>query len=215
MEQRNIDRFFRERLESREITPSPDSWTKMEQQLSSGQRKRTPILSWLLAAAVLSGIMIGGWWMSHDPLTLPQGKEIVVEEVPQEIVAPKQQEQAPTHLTDTSMPPESSRASVYAVREVTSVGVIPSEAGFGVPPLSSPVSPEPVIAEVTDDQIEYLLDQAMLETSDSLTRGTYIAADELLEVVEFELEESFREKVFEVVREGFSKAKTAIANRNQ
>lgn len=84
---------------------------------------------------------------------------------------------------------------------------------------------EEVIAEVsanenkdaTDAEIDALLYNAAGEISleqnrDYLTGS--IDAGDLLFDVEMELEQSFREKVFDLLKEGYSKARTAVANRS-
>ncbi|QED37880.1 hypothetical protein FK178_09150 [Antarcticibacterium arcticum] len=66
-------------------------------------------------------------------------------------------------------------------------------------------------------EIEALLRNAANEISqDKQNAGisSRVDARELLYDVEMELEQSFREKVFDVLKEGYLKAKTAVANRN-
>jgi hypothetical protein len=73
-------------------------------------------------------------------------------------------------------------------------------------------------AEVTDDEIEALLDAAHKEITlqriyneDTKT----VDADALLRDVEFDIEEeSFRSKVFEMLKAGYKEVKTAVAERN-
>lgn len=69
--------------------------------------------------------------------------------------------------------------------------------------------------EVSDSEIDNLLAQAALELS--LEKNSIFAenrnAGELLYEVEMELEQSFRAKIFEVLKEGFEKTRTAVANR--
>lgn len=71
-------------------------------------------------------------------------------------------------------------------------------------------------ADSTDAEINALLQKAAAEISrqhrtEGLAGG--INAEELLFDVEMELEQSFREKVFDLLKEGYTKAKTAVANR--
>src|SRR5690606_13322275 len=86
---------------------------------------------------------------------------------------------------------------------------------------------EEVIAEVSlkdsnkdgldMDEIDALLYKAASEISlERRNDSTFetVDAGELLFAVEMELEESFREKVFDILKEGYLKAKTAVANRN-
>jgi ABC-type Na+ efflux pump permease subunit len=72
--------------------------------------------------------------------------------------------------------------------------------------------------EVTDDEIEALLDAAYKEIT--LQRiynenTNTVDADALLRDVEFDIEEeSFRSKVFEMLKAGYKEVKTAVAERN-
>jgi hypothetical protein len=86
---------------------------------------------------------------------------------------------------------------------------------------------EEIIAEVsmqdelgvdpTYDEIEALLYKAASEISmerNMLSPTGTVDAGDLLFAVEMELEESFREKVFDILKENYLKARTAVANRN-
>lgn len=86
---------------------------------------------------------------------------------------------------------------------------------------------EEIIAEVslkdgvagnpTNDEIEALLYKAASEISverRNISSSGTVDAGDLLFAVETELEESFREKVFELLKEGYLKARTAVANRS-
>jgi hypothetical protein len=73
--------------------------------------------------------------------------------------------------------------------------------------------------EVSDDEVEALLTQAAAEISRErklklYTSNAQVNADALLAEVEDEIYQSFKAKVFEVLKEGYLKAKTAVANRN-
>ncbi|WP_461532058.1 hypothetical protein [Sinomicrobium sp.] len=70
--------------------------------------------------------------------------------------------------------------------------------------------------EVTDEDIEMLLAQAQREIAVermSDNRGS-IDAMALLDEVEAEMDQSFREKVLEALKEGLAKVGTALVNRN-
>ena len=65
--------------------------------------------------------------------------------------------------------------------------------------------------KVSDHEVEALL---LLATAELKADSTYtVNSDDLLHQVEYELDQSFRQKVFEVVKDGFKKAKTAVATR--
>ena len=84
---------------------------------------------------------------------------------------------------------------------------------------------EEVIAEaakndkISEDEVDVLLAEAASELSrernlKSYTSTNTINANALLAEVEDEIYQSFKAKVFEVLKEGYLKAKTAVANRN-
>ncbi|MCM8567859.1 hypothetical protein NE848_00580 [Gramella jeungdoensis] len=70
--------------------------------------------------------------------------------------------------------------------------------------------------DVTEAEVNRLLAEAAREISQSgkYTEGD-VSAEALLADVEFEMDQSFRQEVFEVLKEGFLKARTAIATRNE
>lgn len=70
---------------------------------------------------------------------------------------------------------------------------------------------------ITEAEVDALLAKAAAEISETKREefsSEKIDASSLLREVEFEMEESFRDKVFEVLKEGYLKARTAVANRN-
>jgi hypothetical protein len=71
-------------------------------------------------------------------------------------------------------------------------------------------------SSVSDEEIDSLLKQAQREILkqqiyDETTRT--VNADNLLQDVEMELEQSFRDKVFEALKSSYSSVKTAVAER--
>lgn len=74
--------------------------------------------------------------------------------------------------------------------------------------------------EISQDEVDALLARAASEisrdrnNSQSYNSNIEISANALLAEVEDEIYQSFKAKVFEVLKEGYLKAKTAVANRN-
>lgn len=69
---------------------------------------------------------------------------------------------------------------------------------------------------VTDAEVNELLAEAAREISQQrnfYNRGK-VDADALLADVESEIDQSFRREVFEMLKDGFQKARTAIVSRN-
>ena len=72
-----------------------------------------------------------------------------------------------------------------------------------------------------DDLAEAEVDSLLMMAASRISRertsylaGESIDASSLLWDVEMEMEQSFREKVFDIMKEGYLKARTAVANRN-
>ncbi len=73
--------------------------------------------------------------------------------------------------------------------------------------------------QISEDEVDILLAEAASEISRErnlklYASGNEINANALLAEVEDEIYQSFKAKVFEVLKEGYLKAKTAVANRN-
>ena len=71
--------------------------------------------------------------------------------------------------------------------------------------------------EVSPEEIDKLFQKAQREIQNRriLEGQTYkVDATALLEDVEWELERTFRDKVFDALGDGFSKVRTAVAERN-
>lgn len=90
-----------------------------------------------------------------------------------------------------------------------------------------PARLEEVIAEVSaragenedlsESEIDALLYKAAAEISATRDRSRFtgkVDATALLMDVEMELDQTFREKVFDILKDGYLKARTAVANRN-
>ncbi|GAA4277150.1 hypothetical protein [Aquimarina mytili] len=67
---------------------------------------------------------------------------------------------------------------------------------------------------VTEDEINELLLQAQREiTTKKIIKSNTVSASALLQDVESELDETFKERVFEALKTGFQKVKTTVAHR--
>lgn len=70
--------------------------------------------------------------------------------------------------------------------------------------------------QVTDEEINRLLQEAQREiTTERILNTNKVSATALLQDVESELDETFKQRVFEALKAGFIKVKEAVAERNQ
>lgn len=69
--------------------------------------------------------------------------------------------------------------------------------------------------QVTDDEINALLLEAQREISTvKILKSSTVSASNLLQDVEAELDETFKQRVFEALKTGFQKVKTAVVERD-
>jgi hypothetical protein len=84
--------------------------------------------------------------------------------------------------------------------------------------LSSVISHSKYDQTITDAEVNKLLEDAATKISQERYKSNFsvgrVNHQDLLQQVEFEMDNTFREKIFEILKEGYSKAKTAIAHRN-
>ena len=67
---------------------------------------------------------------------------------------------------------------------------------------------------MSDTEVEALLNKAIATIEyENVQKSSEISADALLADVEAEVYESFKEKVFEIVKTGYQKAAVAVSNK--
>lgn len=243
MEQDKRELQLRKKLEERRIEPSVKAWDRLEQKLDEAAAPRTMHnlnLYWI-AASVLIMCSVGIWMFSGEgelqdvpkvqiTETTNDTKAVKTETVP----AGTDKTLAETGISEQSInEPEKQSASSY-----------PPEQKVMAFPRPAPEEKEEVLAKaeqeddlerkkvdevvarimeihekraVTDEEIELLLMEVQREikTQRALIAQTgTVDAMALLNEIETELDKSFRDKVFEALKEGFVKVKTAVANRN-
>lgn len=240
MEPVKFEKHIKEQLQRREIKPSADSWEKLQEKLEQKQpASKRPVL-WLGLAAAFAGIFFLLGTFFSNPFI--ENQPAVVEQSSEVPVNPKNEsfEPVPAPAAETFIASEEvEEPEVFQSRKISEnkgnkgnrenhVSVIAEQRQQPVPELEEEGKlnlalvkesllqqyPE-VLAKVSDTEIEALLLLAEAEMEPEPTFASQnFSADALLNEVEYELEQSFRDKVFEVIMSGFSKAKTAVANRN-
>lgn len=231
MEPVKFEDHIKKQLEKREITPSAGSWEKLEARLEQGPETSGPKLWWVGIAAAIAGVFFFLGTLFNDPV-----EPAVVEQTSKEIIPHEAVEQPETEVSIASEKTEKQEVTIpdtlpekepilkietaIAVQEKrVENAIFESEETemIDVPGIEESVSEAtPPPSAVSDAEVDALLNAAMadLERNRSLYALQPVDAEELLHQVEYELEQNFRQKVFEVLKEGFSKAKTAVANRN-
>lgn len=241
----NLERKIKQKLEKRRIEPSADAWSRLEEKLEKAPASRRPgngTVYWIAASVIVMlsvGIWISrnGYVQQHIPVITDvrvekehpgEKRETIVADTEKEDKIPVEKTK-PAESADKKEPyplnsPEK-KAIPFPVEE-KGTGALAShkaeQAGdFEDRKVEEVVSRIMEIhekKEVTDEEIELLLAEAQREIDSQriiIKQTGTVDAMALLEEVETELDQSFRDKVFEALKEGFVKVKTAVANRNQ
>ncbi|WP_289022791.1 hypothetical protein [uncultured Salegentibacter sp.] len=253
MESNKFEKSVREKLEKRQITPSAQSWEKLEAKLDAKKDGNSRAVWKYIAAAVAVLLVAGTFLWNGEVSDTPQ---IVEEPVNENIQKPEikqeftQEQNSSIASEENKKKEESSVKKAVGNRDADKTeAIVKNENSFKdtvskeiaveelvvleeislEPPISEEKifqsKLEEVIAEaanndkISEDEVDVLLAEAASELSrernlKSYTSTNTINANALLAEVEDEIYQSFKAKVFEVLKEGYLKAKTAVANRN-
>lgn len=240
MEPEKFENKVKNLLQEREIKPSSGSWEQLEQQLEQKKKVKKPFLLWIGAAAAIAVIFftLGTYFNAPIPSEEPQlveqtpeapvleekgGEPEVIQLATSEAKAvvekteaeKRSSEERPVKNTIFKTPVGNvSEEEIMLASEITSKApeAVKPEVQLLLAENKSEIFKSHNASEVSDTEVEalLLLAAAELKTDPAFT----VDSGDLLHQVEYELDQSFRQKVFEVVKEGFSKAKTAVANRD-
>ena len=224
-----LEQEFRRKLQQREIQPAGDSWNRLEERLAT-KKARSKSHVWMTGvAAVFAGLIFMAGYYFRGPVVLEnpvivnvpaeeeiendlfsEGESAVAEEKSSEKVNTPA---SPTNRTEirksTSEAQEKSIASGEIQPELLPEQ-IPQEEKNRLLKNDNPGSSSSEIASVTDEEIEALLFDARAQLQDHAS--VQVNPEALLTEVEDELDQRFRDRVFDVIKEGLSRAKTAVAN---
>lgn len=239
MEPVKFEEQAKKQLQNREITPSEGSWERLEQRLDAQTDKKKVSFWWIGAAAAIAVVFffLGSFFgdkavVQQTPVVVETPSKDVQQKVPQKeehLITPQQEEK---QLASEATPPKEivpvePRQKTPDQQQALAVTSERSEeeAPYKEEVKNTFLEPREMIAltseekgnpsEVSDAEVEALLMLASAEIeADPAYAESTVNAGRLLDEVEDELEQSFRDKVFEVLKDGLVKAKTAVANRN-
>lgn len=210
----NIDKDFREKLATREITPSPAAWDRLDAMLTVAEKndakKPFRINFWLVAAAV-SAVLLGIFFLTESNQ----------KPVEQMVQTPQLKEEVqPLPLTDSV----ASQPRVLPAQPVVSPRILRSSPLAHAEPKTiqqETIRQEEIKAQTNQPQTVLpkpftgpSADELLTSQPEVKSKRISINPSSLLTEVDGALERSFRERVLESVDERFRKARTALANRN-
>ena len=226
---------FRDKLNAREINPSPASWDRLDAMLTVTEDKK-PVrkLNWLYIAAACLGfvLMAGIFYTQYDKsgetqemtvenessVPQPQQNEVLPVDSIATIAAPLKE--AVVTSEDEKRPNATKVASITPRSPLMQQPVNSSNKNQAVAQNSTPTNGDKLNIEpkINPNPIAVNVDEllaAVEKPSVKLPKPSVkIDAGLLLSQVDGELELSFREKVIKSVSKNYKEVKVALANRN-
>ena len=231
---------IKDKLEKRTIQPSADAWQTLASRLDAkNNKKKSPYYLWLGVAASIVAIMFiaSQLFVNNNNTTIEtpvivntnketikkiesenilQKKDVLTNNVEKESVKELNIKTAKSEKTEVAQLTKQKEEKTVLPKEV-----IVNKTSF------EDLKVQQVVAQiqglkdkgesVTDKDIDALLDQAQKEiTLQNIYNETTktVDANALLQDVESDLQQSFRDKVFNALKSSYNTVKTAVAERN-
>ena len=242
MAKNRFDNKIKEVLEERTINPSKRSWSVIETQLgSAGTTNGGAYWKYGIAAAFIGIVLISVFLLSPETDEPIPGNEVVNSRNETNRDVPAIMEEAPSELKsvivvqsksedETGNKPEQRRetdSEIAVILQENKEGQIQKSAQEILQTEELDIKIAEVVAQVaileasqgvvSDEVIDSLLMEAQAEllTERPVQDFTKVDALALLADVEEEVNRSFRDQLFEKLKDGYLKVRTAIAYRNE
>ncbi|MAW96482.1 MULTISPECIES: hypothetical protein [unclassified Leeuwenhoekiella] len=233
---------IREKLEQRELKPSASAWERIEQRLDTSAKRKTKkgYAVWLVAAGFIGILILAGKFLFINPeinqnpvVAAPPEEPVEQNKLQQELFQPQTEQLLPQEHVVSEEKTVVENQNPAAEKTFKEFDQNTNKALAETKPLEEPVQQQ-VDAEVekllnniteqqnagvayTDAEIDKLLRDAQRDIISEQILGSdrnAVSAEALLYEVEEELDPSFKDRVFEALKEGFLKAREAVASRN-
>ena len=231
---------IKDKLEKRTIKPSADAWQTLASRLETkNNKKKSPYYLWLGVAASIVAIMFIASQLFvnknnttiETPVIVNTNKE-TIKKIESENVLQKKDvltnnvEKESVKELNIKTPKSEKTEVALLTKQKEEKTVLPKEVIVNKTSFED-LKVQQVVAQiqglkdkgesVTDKDIDALLDQAQKEiTLQNIYNETTktVDANALLQDVESDLQQSFRDKVFNALKSSYNTVKTAVAERN-
>ncbi len=240
-----LEKHIKEKLEERTIAPSKGAWDKIASQVKEpAPRRRNTWFPYAIAASVVGIVLVSVFYFTKgnptveqmqmvetentvDKETRIQSEDKVVEKSEKQnqievaetksepIVADKTQELSPAlPISNTAVAEQEVKEPLQDEIKINSDQLIAQKVEEVVAQVQLM---ENAKQDVTDAEVDSLLRAAQRQilTDKLFAEGGSVDAMSLLAEVEDELDESFRDQIFDALKSGYLKLRTAVADRNQ
>jgi len=238
----NFEKKFKDTLENRQIKPSPRAWKEVTSQLNVNESQTNRRAIWIgIAAGFIGFLFISLLYFNTEQTAVPQEQIVVHPEKPaiqkvdeiDDIIPLKINEKSPSNV-EIAIESEAELPTQDPIhkKEIAVVSGEKKESPH-IPPLVVELQPKELVdVQINADfaqnsaqeteiktnkelEVEALLMHAQMELSTAeAAKNKPIDPRNLLAEVEDDLDKSFRDQIFEKLKTGFVKVKTAVADRN-
>lgn len=230
MEPNKLENDFRNKLNQREIQPSEKAWDRLDAMLSVTEKKK-PNRTWMyIAASFLGFLLVGTLFFKQSEVEIEKTNQVITLEEKnntEKEITPVKTFEKPFELksqqaiVNHKIHQKSSEKSELAKNEVAVEKIVKEE--FSIEDVKAQEVAQQIAElsqsgkEVTDQEINDLLNKAKRDIAKEriLKNSTQkIDAMALLLDAEKGLDNSFKQRVFELLKDGFKETKTFVAERN-
>ncbi|WP_100609943.1 hypothetical protein [Confluentibacter lentus] len=230
-----FEQHIKEKLDNRTLQPSPDAWNTLSKRLDAQtENHKNNSYWWLGLAASIVGVLLVSTLFNNKEINIESHPVIVdnpqqINDVLQETVEPEDliKNSEPTitgikiNKQEVILVKNESPQNIELKKEASeSPEVVVKELTFEEQKIQDIVAQIQTLkgnnVEVTDSEIDALLLKAQKEINlnQLYSNKGLVDAKSLLQDVEADIDQSFRSKVFEALKDGFGTVKSAVANRN-
>ena len=236
MERNKWETEFKEKLNAREITPTPHAWDRLDAMLNAAENNATPKRNrtWLYIAASVAALVLLAVALVTKGSQQQQENNVATEEHPQtenpvnqngtspiDTLQPEAQTQVAEHETatpQTENPVEAPKKQAPKSSYIDRKSASQTNPVATIAPKANDVQPTPAntIEPVVNNPVSVRTDNQIAAINPQLKKPKAVKVDakSLLSQVDGELEMSFREKALTTINKKYQDVKVALANRN-
>ena len=227
MEQNKLENEFKSKLNEREITPSKNSWDRLDAMLTiaEGKRPKRSYSSIYIAASIIGFALLGTFFLNqNNQNTIIEGNEIVIENSEKvepfqknsSIIPSNAKSESTVVLSEAKKVKENSRGTNSIINNQFAQN---SSSDNLIPKVAKIETKKEVVQLASSNTSDITVDKMLAEVQpiskeENSKFKINVNPNMLLTQVDGELELSFREKVINKVNKNYQTVKVALANRN-
>ncbi|MFC4218613.1 hypothetical protein [Flagellimonas marina] len=237
-----LEKHIKDKLEGRTISPSKDAWEKIASEVKvPSPRKRNSLFLYAIAASVVGIVLISVFFFTMDEPKVEQTQVVEADSIEptgqqKETTVNESIQKEDSKLAETKiesqileakadLSPKQSNYNSAVVKNETkepfqdeiriNSGQLIAQKVEEV--VAQVALMERVKKDVSDAEVDSLLRAAQRQilADRVFLNGQSVDAGALLAEVENELDESFRDQIFDALKSGYFKLRTAVADRNK